>query len=103
MRSCCCDLTQHCHSNCTYVGYSIKKTAARNIAMPAEGLPESSYHFQRVVAVCLVAALLRLPDYTMREHVLIVWILEGGHRIRSHDGFCYIYHDDGAFQTETSR
>ena len=80
------------------VGYSIKKTAARNIAMAAEGLPGSSYHFQRVVAVCLVAALLRLPDYTMREHVLIVWILEGGHRIRSHDGFCYIYHDDGAFQ-----
>ena len=80
------------------VGYSIKNTAARVIATAAEALPLASYHFQRMVAVCLVAAMLRLPDFTVREHVLIVWILEGGHRIRAHDGFCYIYHDDGAFQ-----
>ena len=80
------------------VGYSIKDTAARVIALATAGVPGCSYHFARMAAVCLVAAHLRLPDYTVREHVLIVWILEGGHRIRSHDGFCYLYHDDGAFQ-----
>ena len=80
------------------VGYSISKTAARVIALAAEGIPGASYHFIRMAAVCLITAQLRLPDYTLREHVLIVWILEGGHRIRAHEGFCYIYHDDGAFQ-----
>ena len=80
------------------VGHSIMNSAARAIHNATAAFPDASYHFVRMVAVCLVASVLRFPDYTLREHVLIVWILEGEHRIRSHDGFCYIYHDDGAFQ-----
>ena len=42
---------------------------------------------------------LRLSDMFMREQVFLLWIIEGSDFIRAHGGSCYMYHDDGAFQT----
>jgi hypothetical protein len=33
----------------------------------------------------------------MREHVLLLWIIEGETYMRAHNGIVYFYHDDGAF------
>jgi hypothetical protein len=34
---------------------------------------------------------LRLVDMTLREHVMLLHVVEGGTRIRSHEGACYFY------------
>ena len=54
------------------VGHSIMKSAARAIHTAQTAFPEASYHFVRMVAVCLITSTLRFPDYTLREHVLII-------------------------------
>lgn len=40
----------------------------------------------------------RLVDMFLREHVLLLWIMEGETYLRVHQGIVYFYHDDGAFQ-----
>ena len=41
---------------------------------------------------------LRLVDMFLREHVLLLWVIDGERYIRVHKGICYLYHEDGAFQ-----
>ncbi len=52
----------------------------------------------RLVCAALSIYKMRLVDMFLREHVLLLWIIEGGRYMRAHDGTCYFYHDDGAFQ-----
>lgn len=40
---------------------------------------------------------LRLLDMSLREHVMLLQIVEGGCRLRAHDGVCYFYRN-GAWQ-----
>lgn len=39
----------------------------------------------------------RLVDMFLREHVLLLWIIEGETYLRAHGGIVYFFHDDGAF------
>ncbi len=54
--------------------------------------------------VCLATAALaiyrmRLVDLFIREHVLLLWIIEGQTYMRVHGGVCYFYGGHGSFQT----
>ncbi len=51
----------------------------------------------RLAAAALAICRMRLIDLFMREHVLLLWIIEGGCFLRVHRGICYLYHEDGAF------
>ncbi len=51
----------------------------------------------RLVCGALCMYRMRLVDLFMREHVMLVWIIEGGHRLRVHKGVCYMYNECGAF------
>lgn len=50
---------------------------------------------QAVAAVAIYR--LRLVDMSIREHVLLLWIIEGGRSLRAHKGTLYCYHDVGAW------
>ena len=80
-------------------GYSVVSTAAKLHALLTEVLPDVSDHLQRIVAVKVQAAYLRLQDYGSREHILLVWLVEGNIGIRSHNGCVYICHNDGSLST----
>jgi len=41
---------------------------------------------------------MRMIDMFMREHVLLLYIMEGSRYMRVHRGVAYFYHEDGAFQ-----
>ena len=53
--------------------------------------------WKHFAAAALCTYRLRLVDMSIREHVLVLWIIEGGRYIRSHDGTVYFYHAVGAF------
>ncbi len=61
--------------------------------------PDWSEAQTRLVCAALSIYKMRLVDMFLREHVLLLWIIEGGRYMRAHDGTCFFYHDDGAFQT----
>jgi len=60
--------------------------------------PDLPFHETRLVCAALAMYRTRLIDLFMREHVLMVWIMEGGRYLRVHNGLCYFYNVDGAFQ-----
>ena len=64
-----------------------------------ENFPGWPSTLQRLAVGALAMYRLRLSDMFMREQVLLLWIIEGGDYIRAHGGSCFMYHDDGAFQT----
>jgi hypothetical protein len=33
-------------------------------------------------------------DLYMREHITLLWVIEGGKYLRVHDGVVYFYHED---------
>ena len=79
-------------------GYSIL-TSTRTIRESVRGaFAGKSEYFEILVSVAVLTSQLRFQDYSIREYVLLVWLIEGERRIRSHSGSVYIYHDDGAFQ-----
>ena len=45
----------------------------------------------RLTVAALVVYKLRLREFTMREHVQLLWIFEGRTTLRSHGGTCYMY------------
>jgi len=49
-------------------------------------------------AAALAANVARLTDRLfVGDNAFFLWLVEGDRHIRVHDGFCYIYNDDGAF------
>ncbi len=52
----------------------------------------------RLASAALALYKLRLVDMFMREHVLLLWIIEGDEYLRVHNGVCYMYDEAGAFQ-----
>ena len=40
---------------------------------------------------------MRLIDMFVREHVHLLWIIEGEDHLRVHNGICYFYNEQGAF------
>ena len=53
----------------------------------------------RLLAAALMLYRTRLVDLYIREQVLILWIIDGGVRLRVHSGICYLYGHKGSFDT----
>ena len=49
-----------------------------------------------MAAVCVYR--LRMVDMSIREHVLLMWIIEGERHLRAHEGTLYQYIEVGAWQ-----
>ena len=79
-------------------GYNILSTARALRDETKKVFPGADDRLTRLLAVALQASQLRLQDYSIREHILLVWLVEGEVSIRSHGGSVFIYHEDGAFQ-----
>ena len=56
-----------------------------------------SDHLIRVAIATLVVYITRITDMVLREHVMLIWIIEGETFMRAHKGTCYIYEAAGAF------
>ncbi|CAE7810987.1 unnamed protein product [Symbiodinium sp. CCMP2592] len=52
----------------------------------------------RLAAAALTVYRTRYTDLFIRDHVALLWVMEGGHFLRSHGGVCYLYHEHGAFE-----
>ena len=63
-----------------------------------EARPTWPEELVRVAMGALAIYRMRIVDLFIREHVLLLYIIEGGRHMRVHRGICYFYHDDGAFQ-----
>lgn len=77
-------------------------TMAQNLMDTARG-PRTcvrhnwSVYRLRITAGILAVYRMRLIDITMREHILLLWIMCGQHMLRSHDGSCFFYKFIGHF------
>ncbi len=60
--------------------------------------PEWDDRLVTLAAGALAVYRMRLVDMFMREHVLLLYIIEGERFLRVHKGIAYFYHGDGAFQ-----
>ena len=60
--------------------------------------PEWPMYMRRLACAALSVYRLRLIDMFIREHVLLLWIIEGDVYLRVHNGTAYFYDDRGAFQ-----
>jgi len=69
------------------------------LRMVTEAHPGWHSYLRQLAVGALSMYRLRLTDMFLREQVLLLWVIEGGDYIRAHGGSCYMYHDDGAFQT----
>lgn len=52
----------------------------------------------RLAAAALTVYRTRYTDLFIRDHVALLWVMEGGNFLRSHGGVCYLYHEHGAFE-----
>ena len=60
--------------------------------------PRWSEHMIRLGAAATAASKVRLTDRLfIGDNAFFLWLVEGERHIRVHDGFCYIYNDNGAF------
>lgn len=60
--------------------------------------PRFSKHMVRLATAARAIFCLRLADMSIREHALMLWIIEGSDFLRFHEGDCYMLHPCGAFQ-----
>ena len=58
--------------------------------------PNYPSELKRLMVGALASFRFRLVDITIREHVHLLYIIEGKERLRAHQGMCYVY-KDGAF------
>jgi len=77
---------------------NILKRTARIMDMLQKTHPEWPNDFQRLVCAALSVYRLRLIDMFVREHILLLWIIEGNTYLRVHGGTAYFYDEGGAFQ-----
>ena len=78
--------------------YSILSQTQHVLAEMLQLQPTWSEQLRRLVATACVLPRVRLADAYVREHILFIWLMQGGRYIRSHSGQCYLYHEAGAFQ-----
>ena len=52
----------------------------------------------RIVAAASVMPRIRVSDAHLREHILLLWLMQGDRFLRCHRGTCYLYNEAGAFQ-----
>ena len=78
------------HSLLQQSSYMIKQVRARKPQWPEQ--------LVRLVACACVLPHMRLCDAYLREHIYLIWLMEGGRYLRVHNGQCFLYHDCGAFQ-----
>ena len=60
--------------------------------------PRFSKHIVRMATAAQAIFCMRVADMSLREHALMLWIIEGLDFLRFHDGDCYMLHPCGAFQ-----
>lgn len=60
--------------------------------------PRFSKHMVRLCTAAVSIFCMRISDMSIREHALMLWIVEGGDFLRFHEGDCYMLHPSGAFQ-----
>ena len=53
-------------------------------------------HLIRLAVGALTVYRMRLIDMFVREHVHLLWIIEGEDHLRVHNGICYFYNEQGA-------
>jgi hypothetical protein len=51
----------------------------------------------RLAVGALTVYRMRLIDMFVREHVHLLWVIEGQDHLRVHNGVCYFYNEQGAF------
>lgn len=60
--------------------------------------PRFSKHMVRMATAAQAIFCLRTADMSLREHALMLWIIEGVDFLRFHEGDCFMLHPCGAFQ-----
>ena len=78
--------------------HSLLFQSTRVIEKVREMQPSWPEQLIRLVAAASVLPRMRLSDAYLREHIYILWLMEGGRFLRVHNGQCFLYHDSGAFQ-----
>ena len=78
--------------------HSLLFQSTRIIEKVREMQPSWPEQLIRLVAAASVLPHMRLSDAYLREHIHILWLMEGGRFLRVHNGQCFLYHDSGAFQ-----
>ena len=64
----------------------------------ARQYPRFSKHIVRMATAAQAVFCMRVADMSLREHALMLWIIEGIDFLGFHDGDCYMLHPCGAFQ-----
>ncbi len=77
---------------------SILQRTARLRQQVRLAYPAWDQALQSLATGALAIYRMRLGDMFIREHVLLLWIIEGERFLRVHNGVCHLYHDEGAFQ-----
>ena len=65
-------------------------------------MPNLDDDMLRLAVGALSVYRLRLWDMHIREHVLLLWIVEGGEHMRCHGGNLYFYQHGASQSTEAS-
>ena len=78
--------------------HSLLHQSSRMISQIRSMRPEWPEQLVRVVACACILPHMRLCDAYLREHIYLLWLMEGGRYLRVHNGQCFLYHDCGAFQ-----
>ena len=60
--------------------------------------PDWPEQLRRVVAGAMIMPRIRAFDAHVREHILLLWLMQGERFLRRHRGTCYLYNEAGAFQ-----
>ena len=77
---------------------AIRNMVARHKCHVSENFPHQSDRVTRLMTAVLAVLTLRTVDVFMREHAVVLWIIEGESHMRFHEGDCYILHPSNAFQ-----
>ena len=80
---------------------SIQLQAKRHLDFVRRRHPTWEEDLVRLAASAINVYRTRLSDIFVRDFVGLVWIMEGERYIRAHQGVCYLYHMDGAFEAYT--
>jgi len=75
---------------------TILERTRRLTALIRNRYPGWDEHQVRLACAALAIYRMRLVDMFIREHALLLWVIEGGQFMRAHNGQCYLY-CDGAF------
>ena len=78
--------------------HSLLRQSAQVIERVQALQPDWPEQLVRLVAAACVLPTMRLSDAYLREHIFLLWLMEGNRFLRAHDGQCFLYNACGAFQ-----